>query len=34
MEKLCDKGKDEIPNQIESPKKASLCTHYKKIRHS
>ena len=28
------KGKDDTPNQVESPKKVSLCTHYKKIGHS
>ena len=28
------KGKDNTPNQVESPKKTSLCTHYKKTRHS
>ena len=28
------KGKDVTPNQAKSPKKISLCTHYKKMGHS
>ena len=28
------KGKDDTLNHVESPKKTSLCTHYKKIGHS
>ena len=28
------KGKDDAPNQVESLKKTSLCTHFKKTRHS
>ena len=28
------KGIYETPNQIESPKKPSLCTYYKKTRHT
>ena len=28
------KGKDDTPNQVESPKNTSLCTHYKKTGHS
>ena len=28
------KGKDNTPNQVESPKKTSLCTHYNKTEYS
>ena len=28
------KGKDDTPNQVESPKKTSLCTHYNKTEYS
>ena len=31
VETMFFKGRDEIPNQTKSPKKASLCTHCKKI---
>ena len=34
VEKLFVKGKNDTPNQLESPRKTSLYTHYKKTRHS
>ena len=33
-ETMCVKGKDDTANQVESPKKTSLCTHCKKIGYS